>query len=72
MRALRTPKPARFATASATSRALAARDALSLDPTHRDWASLQLYSRESDGLATFPISLERGSQNVHVPGQDTD
>lgn len=37
---------------------LAARDALSLDPTHRDWASMQLYSRENDGLATFPLSLE--------------
>lgn len=36
---------------------LAARDTLAADATHRDWASLQLYSRESDGPALCVLRL---------------
>lgn len=36
---------------------LTARDALLCDPGQLDWASIQLYSREHDGHATFPLRL---------------
>ena len=40
---------------------LAARDALMRDPGQLDWASVQLYSRDADGAATFPLHLSSGT-----------
>ena len=40
---------------------VAARDALLRDPSQLDWASVQLYSREADGLRTHPLRLAPAS-----------
>ena len=40
---------------------VAARDVLVRDPGQLDWASVQLYSRDADGAATFPLHLSSGT-----------
>lgn len=46
---------------------LAARDTLAVDATHRDWASLQLYARGSDGPAMCLLGLPTAPPPANTP-----
>jgi len=46
---------------------LAAREALLDDPSQLDWASVQLYSRDASGDATYPLHFESGAISMTIP-----
>lgn len=46
---------------------VAARDALARDPGQLDWASIQLYARDADGEATYPLHRPRPAAPAAEP-----